>query len=216
MPINQIPVHFPRGAIRRMMRTPPTALSVPLPSLPPWPYSAQQEIAWIMTSNQYLSSWMAGPPSHSYMYLEVTDNNRVLPYTTLRFTIIANDVGPSPSTPYECNMGLETGMTDVQARDSIVAQIRQYAATMGETLPNMRSLDAVPRSDQGNTLLIRMPLGMVGAASITSSGPITTSATARYAGVDRPLVYGILGKRRHIFQPRPPLGGAYYGQKPIT
>src|SRR5512136_246509 len=210
----KIPVHLPRQAIKRLPRPAPLNWN---PTILPsgFPYSTQQEIEWLIPSNAALSTWMAGPPSHPYQFLRVQDHQQVLPYTTLTFTLIADDVGPSPNTAFECNMGLDTGMTATQARDSVILQIRAWVAQFGAFDTNLRSLDAVPGAT-GNVLILRMPFGMTGAASITHAEPLGNDPSPRIAGSDNPLAFGILGKRRHIFGVRNALNGPYYGDVPPT
>src|SRR5512136_2100867 len=211
----KIPVHLPRQAIKRLPRPAPLNWN---PTILPsgFPYSTQQEIEWLIPSNAALSTWMAGPPSHPYQFLRVQDHQQVLPYTTLTFTLIADDVGPSPNTAFECNMGLDTGMTGQQARDSVVAQINDYARTFGQLYPNLRSLHAVPVLTQPQALIIRMPWGMTGFGVFTEASPVGTAPSNRTAGVDNPLAFGILGRRRHIFGARNALFGPYYGPVPPT
>jgi hypothetical protein len=91
--------------------------------------------------------------------------------------------------------------------------------TFGKLFPAMASLKAVigPTLNPFEySLIIRMPFGMLGAASLTYTGPISGSALARYSGVDNPLAYGLIGKRRHVFGVRDANRHAYYGPVPPT
>lgn len=215
----KVPVPIPVNSLRRIRKQPGANA---LADANNWqaaefPFSTQQEISILsVPSNATLSTWLAGPPAHPYMFVRAQDTNHVLPYTTLEFTLIADDVGPSPNTAFQCNMGLDTGMTSAQARDSVVQQINAFAADFGRTIPNLRSLRAVPVVSEPSALIIRMPFGMLGFPVIAESTPLGTGLGARTAGVDNALAFGILGKRRHIYGVRDALNGPYYGPVPPT
>lgn len=217
--VNRVPVNLPLRSLRRLPSQPGANALADANNFvtPGFPHSTQQDISIThCPSNAGLSAWMAGPPSHPYWYITVQDTHRVLPYTTLKFTVIADDVGPSPSTPYQCNMGLETGMTSGEARDSLVQQINAFAQQFGRADPNLASLHAVPMASEPDAMVIRLPWGMTGFANFTEQSPLAVVPSTRTAGVDRPLSYGILGKRRHIFQVRNGIFGPYYGPVPPT
>lgn len=215
----KVPAPIPLNSLRRLRKQPGANA---LADANNWqdagfPYSTQQEIQITQVpSNATLSTWLAGPPSHPFMHITVQDTAHVLPFTTLAFTLIADDVAPSPNTAFECNMGLDTGMTATQARDSVVTQINDYARTFGQLYPNLRSLHAVPVITQAAALVIRMPFGMTGFGVFTEASPVGTAPSNRTAGVDNPLAFGILGRRRHIFGARNALFGPYYGPVPPT
>jgi hypothetical protein len=210
MPFKVPNVRFPQHAIRRLPRQ---------ASAVHYPYSCQQEIVVTCPSNAQLSTWLDGPPSHSRLTILLQDFDRVLPFTTLTFTSVADDEGPAPHTGFECNMTTETGAGSQDVRDYWIEQINDYATQMATRYPNMRSLKALTVS----TLIpgfyrmrILMPFGMIGAAGPIYSGPVSGEARAEFSGVDNPTVYGILGKRRHVFGVKNPLLGPYYGPVPPT
>jgi hypothetical protein len=204
------PSHYPEKALRRLPRQ---ALRVR------WPYSCQQEIVFITPSNAQIATWMTGPPTHPNLSILVQDMSRILPFTTLDFTVTANSVGPNTPEAFECACGVDTGDTNLQVRDKLIAQINEYAFTFGQRFPELRSLKAVigPTAHPSEySLIIQMPFGMLGAAAVTYTGPISGDATARYSGVDNPLAYGLIGKRRHVFGVRDVNRHAYYGPVPPT
>jgi len=57
---------------------------------------------------------------------------------------------------------------------------------------------------------------MLGSASFVYSGPISGDADAGFYGVNNPLAYGLIGKRRHVFGVRDVNRHAYYGPVPPT
>jgi hypothetical protein len=204
------PSHYPEKALKRLPRQ---AARVA------WPYSCQQDIVVITPSNAQISTWMTGPPTHPYLSILVQDHNRILPFTTLEFTVTANSVGPNTPEAFECACGVDTGDSNLQVRDKLITQINEYAVTFGQRFPEMRSLSAVigPTLHPSEySLIIRMPWGMLGGASLTYTGPISGSALPGFPGVDNPLAYGLIGKRRHVFGVRDVNRHAYYGPVPPT
>lgn len=62
-------------------------------------------------------------------------------------------------------------------------------------------------------LRLLLPFGMIGQANII--GEEGSFFTVGAAGVDRPLVFGQIGKRKHVFLVRYPFRDDYYGTLPV-
>jgi hypothetical protein len=205
------PMTLPPRLVRRI----PKQLPKPDPI-----HSSQAEIYWTaVSSDAQIAAWLTGPPSHPCGSLTVDDTHQILPYTTLEFTFKSGGTPFAADTPYQCNLFSSTGQSNAQVRDRFVTQINAYAATWGRLFPDMRSLRAIPTDPVmpgEKSLRIFLPWGMLGAASFTLDGPLSTSViVGANIGIDNPLFYSILGKRRHVFGIRNPYRPDYYGDQPI-
>lgn len=206
MTIPKIPGHYSRNVIRRF---PKQAIRVDQI------HSCQQEISVVGFTAAELAAFQTGPPLEDYASVTVDDVNQILPYTTLEFTVDL-DAPFQADTEYSCNLFVTTGQTAAQASAQLATQINAYAATWGAVYPDMVSLRSTYVATPTPHFMIYMPFGMLGPASFVYNLPGGIGAAAGgYPGVDNPLIFGILGKRRHVFGVRYPYRDDYYGDVAI-
>jgi hypothetical protein len=198
----RVPVNYPRSAIRRIR-----SQTDPVPRLK----SCQQE-TYLRTSNYAdIGTYLATPGASVDLIL--TDVDQILPYSTLTFNVDQDSAG-GVDTAYEAYLFLlAADTTRPLAAVRLAGQINAWVGIFGAQYPDLSSLRAVA---QGDNVIIYMPWGMLGLASGTYTGPEGVDGfTAGNPGVDNPLAYGILGKRRHIFLCVYPFRGDYY-ERPVT
>jgi len=202
----KVPQHFPQSAIRRLPQQAAIVNTL---------HSCHQEIVVPGFTTAELASFKTGPPAADYASLLVRDHNQILPYTTLEF-LIDVDSRYGADTPYACNLWTDTGNTAAQATAQMVAQINVYARVFGVQFPDMANMRARAISgDPDNSFIIYMPWGMLGEADFDWDGPNPEGVLPGNFGVDNPLIFGIIGPRRHVFGVRYPYRDDYYGDVEI-
>jgi hypothetical protein len=201
--MHTIPGTFPRGAITRIrsQTASPSVLQ-----------SCQQEITVRCVDYTTLGTYLA-TPGHVWVWT-VGDHNQILPYTSLGFRV-ALDAKTQPDAPWADELFLTAADTTAAlAAARLASQINTFAATMGAIYPDVRSLRAASNDAD---LTIYMPWGMLGVADLFDvNGPLgEEGAAVGNPGVDNPLVFGIIGPRRHVFRVNFPFRSDYYGEIPI-
>jgi hypothetical protein len=194
--------HFPRQAIHRI---PHQGSHVP-PLM-----SCQGELFLRAPTYSALSTFLSSPGN--VCQLIITDTHQILPYTTLTFQI--NLDSPSTTdTPYIGYLYLTpTENTTGAAAIFLAQQINDYANEFRLKHPDMASLHA--RAFDVATI-IYLPWGMTGTPLATYTGPGgVESLFIGVPGVDHPLIYGLIAKRRHVFRVRFPFQDDYYGRAPL-
>ena len=195
LPIN---THYPRRAIFRIR-----SQTLQCPRLK----SCQQETYLRASNYADVGTFLLTPGAVVHLVLDDTD--QILPYTTIEFDI-KQDV-PVPSAPFVFGLFLlAIDNTRAKAALTLASQINILAGFFGKQFRDMSSMRAVA---QGDNVIIYMPWGVLGPASGFYTGPEGVDGfTSANPGVDNPLIYGILGKRRHISLARFPFRDDYYGE----
>jgi hypothetical protein len=198
----KVPGKWPHNAIRRLPRQAPRVH---------FPHSCQQELILEVTTDALLVAWEV---SHPFASVIVQDVNKILPYTSLEF-VFASTHQSVPQDAATVSCWSDTGDTALQARARFVQNINSWAAHFGVIYPDVRSLRAAayPNLNDGFTYMtIFMPWGMAGSGTFTKSVPATMNVVAgANIGVDCPLAYTLIGKRRHITELRNAYADDYYG-----
>lgn len=195
-----VPGHYPRNAIRRLVRQ-----SAPSRTL----YTRQQAVTIQVLNYANLAGYLATPGNLAYGTIQ--DANQILPYTTFRINLDI-DAPTAPQTPYEMSLYLtNTATTQALACAQYIAQFNAIMAVWKNQFKDLRSMKLVKTSTDDLRLLL--PFGMIGQANII--GEEGSFFTVGAAGVDRPLVFGQIGKRKHVFLVRYPFRDDYYGTLPV-
>jgi hypothetical protein len=187
--------------------------------------SVQQELVIAVVSSADLLTWQGvGGVTHSCQTIEVTDADQILPFTTLSLSISEETTPGGPGTqPWNIEIELDTGATQnanaQMIKLAIESWVRGYGYSNVPAYEDLRSMsvEVTPSTGAGPaTVTWRMPWGMLGTVSYTADGPLgAQTAAPGFDGVDNPVVYGILGPRRHVFSVRGEFEDDYYGDVPI-
>lgn len=199
-----VPGSFPRAAIFRLgvQTDHPSQLQ-----------SVQQGIAWTVSNYADTATYL-GTPANEY-FVTALDFHQVLPYTSIRFQVDI-DAPTTTDEPWLANLWLEnTDTTPALAAIRLAGQINDFARVTSAVYPDMRSLNA---RAVGGDVNIYLPWGMIGNSGLgAQDGPNgAESALILFAGVDNPLVAGIIGPKRHVFRVNFPFSDPYYGEPPIA
>lgn len=208
--MRQVPAHYPKNAIRRIQQQ---ANRVgPL-------QSCQSEVIIRPTNYITLYEFTHGALAED-AYLTIRDYNRILPYTTITMEFFTDD-GGTGNTPYYLAIILTAADNTYQkTAATIAAQINQWVLDYGA--PNVRSMRAlagpqVP-GEVSHRVRILCPWGMIGTSLDEGASNPMDEDQQWYAngppGVDNPLVFGQIGKRKHVFAVKYPYADDYYGDAP--
>jgi hypothetical protein len=198
----KVPGHFPRKAIRRLRGRGPRVSAF---------QSVQSEISLLGFTATELQTFLTGPPIEAFASIIFDDIDQILPFTTLEIRI-GMTVAPGVDDAFTCNTFVTAGQTAAQAVAQVCTQINAYARVFGLQYPDMASLHAMrdPSSVQP-AFLFQMPWGMLGATTFLWDGPNSGEGANGNPGVDNPLIFGLIAKRRHVFIVRNPYRDDYYG-----
>jgi len=208
----KVPIHFPLRAIRRIVHQAPHCGPM---------HSCQAELDILVSSGPDLLAWQIAQ-TEDYMFVQVTDEYEILPYSTLELQIYAFSSGGGTGTEdwtIDCEVGdLDTAdqvAVKVAAAINAWVQLKISQPTRSLDVKSMRAI-AVLASDRGpSTVKWYMPWGMLGNPNISQIGPLDEGTTLNgEEGVDNPLMIGIVQKRLHVFGARYPYRDDYYGDPP--
>ena len=182
----KIPQRIPLSALRRIVIAGPRCSPM---------QSCHQDIVVSGFTDANVQAWATAHPLAPYMSLVVTDVDNILPFTQLEFRI-ASTVAAGVDDAGLCNIVTTAGQTAPQVSITAQAQINAWAQNFGRTFRNLKSMRASRSNVSTSDFIIFMPWGMLSLAIFTPTG---LAAATRFPGVDNPLFYSILGKRRHVF-----------------
>jgi hypothetical protein len=212
----KLPVHFPPKAIRRIRHQAPRVSQL---------QSCQAELNLKVTSGATLLAWQGvGGITNPYAWATIHDINQILPWTTLEIEIwCASTTGGSPESQWNIPVEVPDASTTMQVANAVVLAVDTWVLHMTHlipVLPDVASLRAVATPtvdpDVANVRLY-MPWGMLGNPFVSSDGPNIGQPMCPPGneGVDNPLVFGLIAKRRHVFGVRYPYRDDYYGDVQI-
>ena len=170
--------------------------------------SCQQSFRWAVRNFTDTAAYLA-TPGNDY-YVEITDANNILPYTTTRFNISDTPQNPALWDPFAGDLWLTAAdTTPALAAATLAAQINLFAQLMvGRKYPAFKSMRARSTATE---VEFYMPWGMLGAPSTATDGPDPAPIIDLEPGVDNPLWFSLLGPRRHCMRIIPTYPGPYYG-----
>jgi hypothetical protein len=159
-----------------------------------------------MPTYAQVGTWEATPGQ--FVDIAIDDTQQIMPYTQTAFNI-TQDAPAGANTPYQGYFFLTAAdSTKALAAVTISGQLNAWIATYRAQFPDIGAMYARALNTE---LHIFMPYGMTGTMSASMLGPDNPGAfNPGVPGVDNPLAYGILGKRRHIFLCVYPFRGDYY------
>lgn len=171
---------FPKSAYTRLKRQ--SRIASPI-------FSSQQEIIIQAFTGAALETYLL---THLFAVQQISDSDRVLPYTTLEFVFTNIDSGLT-DTGYAGHIVIP--QADVQGEMAVHAaeQINAWARTQGIQNPNLLSVHATAEVVNFDWVIrIKLPWGMLGAVNAKEYLPITTgfSIYENY-GFDHPFMVSV-------------------------
>lgn len=192
IPVAASYLNFPRSVITYQLRLQGSA----------GPLESQQQYwGFACLSDANLAAWIAGAGGGNPATVVLEDPTGYwLAPGDLTFTCYAGGAAPAvPDSINICNLVSQAGMSNVQVKQAWELQINAYARKFLSNIYDYRTMKAIDLFGGGvGTLKIMSPVAMAGAATVSGVHPFGAIVQLR-SGLFHPLVYGIIGKRRHVF-----------------
>lgn len=198
----QIPGTYPKGAFTRLKKQlgPLQHSSI---------FSSQQEVIIEAFTGAQLVTYLI---SNLFAVQQVTDDDGILPYTTVEFVFHTSDPALA-DTPYAAHIIIDPLWAQGEVAVHTAEQINAWAAVQGVQNPNLRSLHAVAMVvNFAWVVIIRMPWGMLLYANKKQFLPAYTGAfnALQAYGYDHPFMAGIRGRNFHLLEIAPMTPYRYY------